>query len=240
MFEVLLCYSNHFLERFMCARFTISQSEKELLAEFEAKSIDPDYRETYNLAPTQLAPVILAQKPEAIQLLHFGLVPFWAKDKKSSYSMMNARQETVLENRTFKPLMTHNKRCLVLADGFYEWKTEGKKKLPYRFTLLNRKAFAFAGLWSQWKSEDQKEVYESFTILTTKPNEQVATLHDRMPVILTKEEEKLWLSDDVPPIELIQLCDPYPAEEMKMYPVSTEVNKATNNHQDLILPMNSQ
>lgn len=224
----------------MCARFTMTQEDKALLAEFEAKTIDEQYRQSYNLAPTQLAPVIISQKPEAIQLFHFGLVPFWAKDKKSSYSMMNARQETVLENNTYKPLMIHNKRCLVLADGFYEWKTEGKKKLPYRFVLLNRKAFAFAGLWSQWKSEDKKEVYESFTILTTTPNEQVATLHNRMPVILTKEEEKLWLSDDVPPAELIKLCDSYPDEEMKMYPVSTNVNKAVNNHQDLILPMNSK
>jgi putative SOS response-associated peptidase YedK len=224
----------------MCARFTMTQEDKALLAEFEAKSIDEQYRKSYNLTPTQLAPVIISQKQEVIQLFHFGLVPFWSKDKKSSYSMMNARQETVLENNTYKPLMIHNKRCLVLADGFYEWKTEGKKKLPYRFTLLNRKAFAFAGLWSQWKSEDKKEIYESFTILTTSPNKQVATLHNRMPVILTKEEEKLWLSDDVPPAELIQLCNAYPDEEMDMYPVSTEVNKAVNNHQDLILPMNSK
>ncbi|MGI4728864.1 MAG: SOS response-associated peptidase [Janthinobacterium lividum] len=224
----------------MCARFTITKDQKELLDAFTAKTIDPDYHENYNLAPTQLAPVIISQKPEAIQLFHFGLIPFWSKDKKSSFSMMNARQETVLENKTYKPLMTHNKRCLVLADGFYEWKTEGKKKLPYRFTLLNREIFAFAGLWSQWKSEDKKEIYESFTILTTTPNEQVAKLHNRMPVILTKEEEKLWLSDEVPPKDLISLCDPYPAEEMAMYAVSTEVNKATNNHQDLILPMNSQ
>ena len=154
--------------------------------------------------------------------------------------MMNARQETVLENNTYKPLMLHNKRCLVLADGFYEWKTEGKKKLPYRFVLNHRKTFAFAGLWSQWKSEDKKEIYESFTILTTSPNAQVATLHNRMPVILTKEEEKLWLANDMPPAELMQLCDPYPDEEMNMYPVSTDVNKAVNNHQDLILPMNSK
>ncbi len=224
----------------MCARFTMTQDEKALLKEFEAKTIDENYRESYNLAPTQLAPVIIAQKPEAIQLFHFGLVPFWSKDKKSSYAMMNARQETVLENKTFKPLMIHNKRCLVLADGFYEWKTEGKKKLPYRFKLLNRKTFAFAGLWSQWKSEDKKEVYESFTILTTTPNQHVGTLHNRMPVILAKEEEKLWLSDDVSPNDLIKLCDPYPDEEMDSYAVSAEVNKATNNHQDLILPMNSQ
>lgn len=224
----------------MCARFTITQEQQFLLAEFEAKSIDEQYRESYNLAPTQLAPVIISQKPEIIQLFHFGLVPFWSKDKKSSYSMMNARQETVLENHTYKPLMVHNKRCLVLADGFYEWKTEGKQKLPYRFTLLNRKVFSFAGLWSQWKSEDKKEIHESFTILTTSPNEQVGKIHNRMPVILAKEEEKLWLSDDVSPNNLLELCDPYPDEEMKMYAVSTAVNKAINNHEDLILPANSQ
>jgi putative SOS response-associated peptidase YedK len=224
----------------MCARFTMTQEDKNLLAEFEAKTIDEQYRRSYNLGPTQLAPVIISQKPEAIQLFHFGLVPFWSKDKKSSYSMMNARQETVLENNTYKPLMIHNKRCLVLADGFYEWKTEGKKKLPYRFFLLNRKAFAFAGLWSRWKSEDKTEVYDSFTILTTTPNAHVATLHNRMPVILAKEEEKLWLSDDISPAELIQFCDPYPDDEMEMYPVSTDVNKAVNNHEDLILPMNSK
>lgn len=224
----------------MCARFTMTQEDKALLAEFEAKTIDEQYRQSFNIAPSQLAPVIISQKPEAIQLFHFGLVPFWAKDKKSGYSMVNAREETVLQNNTFKPLMVHNKRCLVLADGFYEWKTEGKKKLPYRFVVPGRKAFAFAGFWSQWKSKDKKEVYESFTILTTTPNDQAATVHDRMPVILTKEEEKLWLSDDVPPAELLKLCKPFPDTEMEMYPVSTEVNKAINNHEELILPMNSQ
>lgn len=223
----------------MCARYTITPTPKELLSEFGASAIDPDYRPSYNLAPTQTSPVIIAQKPEAIQLFHFGLVPYWAKDLKTGFKMMNAKSETVMELPTFKPLMKHNKRCLVLADGFYEWKTEGKKKRPYRFTLAERNLFAFAGLWSQWKNEDGTQIYESFTILTTTPNAKVGQLHDRMPVILEKEHEKLWLDGDVPPAELLQLCIPYPQEEMKMYPVSPEVNVAKNNHQDLILPMNS-
>ena len=154
--------------------------------------------------------------------------------------MLNARKETIMEKASFKPLMEKNKRCLVLCDGFYEWETIGKDKLPYRFILPDQPIFAFAGLYSWWKDKITEEWYKTFTILTTEPNGMVGKLHDRMPVILTKEEEKIWLTDGVPISDLLNLCDPFPEVEMDIYRVSKEVNNVRNNHCDLILPENSQ
>jgi len=223
----------------MCARYTLSKEEKKLLQAYEAKLIAP-FEPSFNIAPTQTAALITADEPEWIQQFHFGLVPFWAKDKKVGVSMLNARSETLLEKPAFKPLLLQNKRCLVLADGFYEWKTEGKEKLPYRFILKTREVFAFAGLWSQWIDPVTKDPYRSFTILTTSPNDDVAELHNRMPVILSKEEEKVWLDGSVNPNDLLSLCDSYPADDMEKYRVSKEVNKVVNNHCNLILPANSE
>jgi putative SOS response-associated peptidase YedK len=199
-----------------------------------------EYKPNWNLAPTQSACVITADEPHLINQYHFGLVPHWAKDIKVGYSMLNARKETVLEKTSFKPLMEKNKRCLVLTDGFYEWETIGKEKLPYRFILPDRPLFAFAGLYSWWQDKTTGNWYKSFTILTTEPNNKVAKLHDRMPVILTKEEEKIWLTDGVPMNDLLGLCDTFPEVEMDLYRVSKEVNNVRNNHCDLILSANTQ
>jgi len=219
----------------MCARYTLTKAEKELLKEYPVE-IPEALTCNYNVAPTHAMPVITADDPGRIQLMNFGLVPHWAKDKKVGYSMLNARKESLLEKPSFKPLMVHNKRCLILADGFYEWKTIGKDKLPYRFILPDRSVYAFAGLWSQWIDPATRLPYRSFTIITTPPNGVVSELHDRMPVILNKEEEKIWLSSDLKPDELIhELCDHYPDELMRKYRVSRDVNKVANNHAELIL-----
>lgn len=223
----------------MCARYTETKPADELLQIFNVKSIDP-FRPGYNIAPTREAPVITADEPDRIQAFHFGLVPFWADDTRIGNKLLNARSEGVLENKVFRPLMTHHKRCLVIADGFYEWKAEKDGKQPYRFTLTDRQPFAFAGLWSQWKNPETKRLYNSFSILTGKPNAHVSQLHDRMPIILHSDEHELWLSTDVPVNELMQLCHPFPDEEMDMYPVSREVNKVVNDYADLILPANSK
>jgi putative SOS response-associated peptidase YedK len=223
----------------MCARYTETKPADQLLQSFQVKSIDP-FLPGYNIAPTREAPVITADEPDRIQAFHFGLVPFWAEDTRIGSKLLNARSETLLELRTFKPLMTHHKRCLVLADGFYEWKAETTGKQPYRFTLTDEQPFAFAGLWSQWKNPETKRLYNSFTIITGKPNQQVGSLHDRMPIMLHPEDQQLWLSNDVPLNELMQLCKPFPDEEMQMYPVSKDVNKVTNDHAGLILPANSK
>ncbi len=223
----------------MCARYTQTQTADQLLQTYQAQSIDP-FKASYNIAPTQNALIITAEEPDRIQSFHFGLVPFWAGDTRIGTKMLNARSETLMNLRTFKPLMIHNKRCLVIADGFYEWKAEPNGKQPYRFKLNNRKVFSFAGLWSQWKNTDTSRYYNSFAIITGKPNKHVEQLHNRMPVILQPEDEKLWLADDVPINQLLELCKPYADDEMEMYPVSKEVNRAVNDYAELILPANSQ
>ncbi|QJD95181.1 SOS response-associated peptidase [Mucilaginibacter robiniae] len=223
----------------MCARFSLSKADQEIAKTYEVKVIDP-FAPSYNTAPGMNSAIITADQPQGIQQYHFGLVPHWAKDVKIGYKMFNAKAETITELPSFKPLMNKGKRCLVLVDGFYEWKTEAGQKQPYRFELTDRDVFAFAGLYSHWHNPQDQQWYRSFSIITTTPNQTVGELHNRMPVILSPEEEKLWLAQDVPAKELLPLLDTYPDEEMKKFRVSKDVNKAVNNYADLILPQNSK
>jgi putative SOS response-associated peptidase YedK len=231
----------------MCARYTLTKSEKQLLEAYNVK-LEMPFEPNFNLAPTQNGLVITADEPEIAQPMHFGLVPHWAKDIKLNFSTLNARSEEAATNRTWAPLLQHHKTCLVLADSFYEWDKKSGKSIPYRLVLKDRELFAFAGLWSQWKDKFSGEVYRSFTIMTTVANETVGKVHDpkfRMPVILDKFQEPFWLSKNISVPDLLTLCDPYPDESMSAYQVSTSVNstvinKAHNNHPELILPLNSQ
>jgi putative SOS response-associated peptidase YedK len=231
----------------MCARYTLTKSEKQLLEAYNVK-LEMPFEPNFNLAPTQNGLVITADEPEIAQPMHFGLVPHWAKDIKLNFSTLNARSEEAATNRTWAPLLQHHKTCLVLADSFYEWDKKSGKSIPYRFVLKDRELFAFAGLWSQWKDKFSGEVYRSFTIMTTVSNKTVGQVHDpkfRMPVILDKFQEPFWLSKDISVPDLLTLCDPYPDESMSAYQVSTSVNstvinKVHNNHPELILPLNSQ
>ncbi len=223
----------------MCARYTLTKKDKEIAKRYRVKNID-GFLPNYNIAPTQQSLVLTADEPNRLQAFHFGLVPHWAKDKKIGYSLLNARSETALEKPSFKPLIIKNKRCLVIADGFYEWKTEGKEKLPFRFVLPGEELFSFAGLWSQWIDPVSKAFYHSFAIMTTSPNQTVAELHDRMPVILSEAEEKLWLDGQISPNEIMKLCDSFPDQNLRKYAVSKDVNKVSNNHDQLILPLNSK
>jgi putative SOS response-associated peptidase YedK len=226
----------------MCSRFTLSKEDKELEQTYHAKVIDP-FAPNYNIAPTDLAPIIRADKPDQILHYHWGIIPWHAKEKKISYSTINARTDKLLSSPLWKPLMLSAKRCIVLADGFYDWETTPDgEKLPYRFTLKNEKVMSMAGLWEGWKDPKTGELYHSFTIVTIDPNEKIGAIHDRMPVILTKEEEKIWLSKDVPLKDLIAICDVYPPDQLNMTRVSKKVNatstsKRPNNSPDLIQPM---
>ncbi len=230
----------------MCARYTLSKKEKELLKAYQVK-LPEVFHPNYNLAPTQQGLVITADEPDIAQQMHFGLVPHWAESIKLDFSTLNARSEDATAKKTYAPLLIHHKTCLVLADGFYEWDRKSGKPLPYRFILKERELFAFAGLWSQWKDQLSGSVYRSFTIMTTKANETVGKVHDpkfRMPVILDKKEEQLWLSKDIGVPELLSLCDPYPDDLMESFRVSTSVNstvinKEPNNNPKLILPVNN-
>jgi len=231
----------------MCGRYTITKTEKEIKQVYPV--IIPDnFTPNYNLAPTQQGLVITSDEPAIAQQMHFGLVPHWAKDIKLNFSTLNARSEEAATNRTWAPLLLHHKTCLVLADSFYEWDKKSGKSIPFRFVLNDREIFAFAGLWSQWKNKENGEVYRSFTIMTTKSNEIVGKVHDpkfRMPVILDKNEEDLWLNKELSVPEILSLCDSYPDNGMSSYQVSTSVNSAVvnkqaNNAPELIMPLNSQ
>lgn len=223
----------------MCGRYTQTQDLNKLKERFEAVAENLEIFPQYNLAPTQDGPVVvMGDKAPAIKIMRWGLVPFWAKDEKIGNKMINARAETLAEKRTFKGLL-RRKRCLVPADGFYEWRKEpGQRgKTPMRFTVSNEDLFAFAGLWDRWNNPDGEEL-ETYIIITTAPNDLLATVHNRMPVILKRADEKKWLDsarDD--PQSLLDLLAPYPADEMKGYEVSRSVNSPKHNAPDCIEPV---
>lgn len=224
----------------MCARYTLSKSEQEIAAAYNAKVINP-FKPDTNIAPTDGGLIIRADEQDIIHNYHFGLVPWFAKDTKSAFKNVNARNDTLLTSGQWKPLMEKSKRCLVLADGFYEWQDTGSEKLPWRFTLKDRDIFAFAGLYSRWANPKDKSEYWSFTMITTDPNETLEPFHDRMPVILTKDQEKLWLGTDVPVRDLVEICNnQYPDELMNAYRVSKAVNVTKGGHNkgpELIMPI---
>lgn len=231
----------------MCSRYTLTARQEKLLEAYNVK-LPPAYQPNYNLAPTQNGLVITADEPEIAQLMHFGLVPYWAADTKLNISTLNARSEDVLNKTTYSPLVVNHKTCLVLADGFIEWDKKSGKSIPFRFTLKDRELFAMAGLWSQWKSRTGDVVYRSFTIMTTTSNQMVGKVHDpkfRMPVILNPSDEKVWLSKDIAPSAQLSLCVPYPDDLMDVTQLSTDINATVvkgviNNRPELILPINSQ
>ena len=199
---------------------------------FKVRIAEEEYKVRYNAAPGQKLWVIPEETPEQAQLFHWGLVPYWAKDPKIGNRLINARAETVSQKPAFRtPFRKH--RCLVLSDGFYEWDKKGARKIPYRITLKDEGPFAFAGICDYWKDAEGKEL-KSFCIITTAANELVATIHERMPVILSKEDERLWLDPHLDIKEATAMLKPFPAEAMKMYPLSTLINKPHNDTEDVI------
>ncbi|NIP29862.1 MAG: SOS response-associated peptidase, partial [Candidatus Dadabacteria bacterium] len=181
----------------MCGRFTLFYDKKTLEDEFDIEIEQPElFKPSYNIAPTQDSLVIYTKADKRIcTKMRWGLVPFWAKDIKIGYKMINARAETVDEKASFKKPLK-DKRCLVLTNGFYEWKkVDSKTKIPYFVRLKNKKPFTFAGLWDKWDKEGND--LNTFTIITTNANELVRTIHDRMPVILNREGRFKWLDPDL-------------------------------------------
>jgi putative SOS response-associated peptidase YedK len=170
------------------------------------------------------------------QSMRWGLVPHWAKDPSVSYRMINARAETVAEKPAYRKLLA-KKRCLIPADGFYEWRVgpDGKKQ-PVRFTLADGELFAFAGLWTSWLDRESGELLDSCTIVTTTPNELCAKVHDRMPVILPADAEWAWLDPSLEPEKAKALLVPYPASAMRAAVASTLVNSPRNEGSELLVP----
>jgi putative SOS response-associated peptidase YedK len=178
----------------------------------------------FNVAPTQWAPVITASEPDQIQLFRWGMIPSWAKDESIGTNMINARSETILEKPVYRSAL-QRRRCLVLADGFYEWKRAGKKAQPFRLTLSDSAPFAFAGLWDHWQRPDGTEMW-SYTIITTTPNAIAAEIHNRMPVILDRPSALRWLDAEQTSENLSEILKPFPAEKMRAYLVNPIVNRA--------------
>lgn len=222
----------------MCGRFTLNQAETVLRAAFDVEQV-PDLAAQYNIAPTQLVATVLynaQSKKREFQQLRWGLIPSWAKDSGIGVKLINARAETVAEKPAFRSAF-QRRRCLVVADGFYEWQHQSGKKQPFYFRLQDGQPFGFAGLWSTWQSPQGEEI-GSCTILTTAANELLEPIHERMPVILTPNHYNLWLDPLIQrPEPLQQLLLPYPAPAMTAYPVSTLVNKPQNNTPDCIIPI---
>ena len=222
----------------MCGRFTLTVDPADLKEAFDDYVFPAKFAPRYNIAPTQPVLSIANDGRNTADFFVWGLIPSWAKDPAIGNRLINARGETLAEKPAFRGGFKY-KRCLILADGFYEWQAQPGKitKVPHFIRLKTGKPFAFAGLWDAWNSFDG-DLIKSCTIVTTTPNQLMAPIHNRMPVILNPADYSQWL-DPAPrnPDSLFPLIKPYPAEEMTAYPVSTLVNKPANDRAELIAPL---
>jgi putative SOS response-associated peptidase YedK len=229
----------------MCGRYTMFIKPEELKNRFRATVSDEVLEQIakprYNLAPTQDVPIITMQTGErTTEMVRWGLIPSWAKDESIASKLINARAETLLEKPSFKNAF-RQRRCLVIANGFYEWKSmsaksigagrsgkvtapKGTIKQPMYLRLKSGEPFAMAGLWEEWKHPETRVPVRSCTIITTEPNELIATLHHRMAVILSPSDEDIWLDDNIPTQDLLRLLRPFPSDLLEAFPVSSRVN----------------
>ncbi|MGB1287328.1 MAG: SOS response-associated peptidase [Aggregatilineales bacterium] len=219
----------------MCGRYTLTTDSSTLQKTFNLDELpEVEIQARYNIAPTQPVSVITSARPRQLTFMQWGLVPSWAKDPSIGHKMINARSETVHEKPSFRSAFKR-RRCIIPADGFYEWKKEGKVKKPQFIHMKNRAVFGLAGLWETWQSPHGDELI-TCTILTTEPNDLVKPLHHRMAVILPSDHYDTWLNTDSDAPELKALFDPYPPDDMRAYEVSTMVNSPRNEGPDLIVP----
>ena len=220
----------------MCGRYTYFPAEfSDLRLAWNVDEVF-DLKPQYNIAPTQEAPIIVqAAGKRTLELFRWGLIPWWAKDPAIGNRMINARAETLAEKPAFRNLL-EKRRCLVLADGFYEWRREGKRKIPMRFKLKSGEPFAFAGLWDSWKQPDGS-LLRTYTIVTTEPNDVLRPIHDRMPAMLSNNDALKWLAVDDEISHALTLLKPYPPEKMEGYDVSQLVSNPRNDSPECILPV---
>ena len=223
----------------MCGRYSLIAPPGLVKERFGAE-FSTDFAPTYNAAPSQHLPVITNAAPEQVRLMQWGLVPAWVKDRTSGPQPINARAETLAEKPSFRQLL-QRRRCLVLADSFFEWQQKEAHglppKTPHRILLASGQPYAFAGLWDEWLDRATGEILPTFTIVTTEPNALMQPLHHRMPVILEgPEAERAWLSDTVSPADHQALLRPYPAELMREYVISKLVNSPAHNDPAVLEP----
>lgn len=233
----------------MCGRYSLFTPTDELVSRFDAEPARP-LEPRYNCAPGQELPVVANDAPEEFRFPKWGLVPEWADDGSAGSGLINARAETVRDKPSFREAF-ERRRCLVVADGFYEWSARDGEKRPYRVAFEDDRPFAMAGLWERWRPRQTQtglsdfaggggpdadpDELETFAVVTTEPNEVVSSLHDRMAVVLAPDEESTWLHGDAE--AAASLLDTHPGDEMRAYPVSTRVNDPTNDAPDLIEPV---
>ncbi|MBI1800376.1 MAG: SOS response-associated peptidase [Chloroflexi bacterium] len=220
----------------MCGRFTLSTNLADIQQAFNIQEVAFAPEPSYNIAPTQpVMAVIQHENRNRLDVMRWGLIPVWAKDIAIGSKMINARAETLAEKPSFKRLLK-SRRCLIVADGFYEWQKLGARKTPMYIRLASHQPFAFAGLYDRWTSPDGEPI-TSCAIITTEPNALMQPIHNRMPVIVPQDQRSLWLDPANRHADgLLALLKPYPAEEMEAYAVSRLVNSPENNSPDCIVP----
>lgn len=218
----------------MIERYSITATSSKISDRFETEVLE-NYTPHYNAAPTHLLPVITVNAPHGVSTFYWGTPPEWAKNKTLTEKIVNVRAEAILEKPMLKKGMMKN-RCIIPADGFYAWKKVGKKtSIPYRVITNDQELFSFAGIWEEFEDTDGNELH-TFSIITTPSNAMVATLQERMPAILTKDMEKIWLDVHSTESDLMKVLVAYPTEKMSNYPVSARINNANTNVPSLITP----
>jgi putative SOS response-associated peptidase YedK len=226
----------------MCGRYRLSRRKQIIQEHFDTLSGEEDWRPRYNIAPTQPVPIIRQHPKEPrrdLSLVRWGLIPSWAKDASDAAGMINARSETAATKPAFRDALK-SRRCIIPADGFYEWSRTGKTKQPYCFEVNHGELFAFAGLWERWKDPSGNWI-KSCSILTTTPNAVTSTVHDRMPVILNPDGYELWLDLGFTDVTAVaEMLKPYDARLMRCYSVSTRINQAVNDDAECAKPVEIQ
>jgi putative SOS response-associated peptidase YedK len=218
----------------MCGRFTLTVDPADLQMLLDLIDVPGELKPRYNIAPTQPVAVVASPTDRKVEIFQWGLIPSWSKDPSMASRLINARAETVHEKPAFRVPFAR-KRCLILADGFYEWKTLEDGKQPYYIRLSSGAPFAFAGLWDHWTSPEGDE-RRTCAIITCEPNELMSRLHNRMPVIFDKTTMWDWLDPAAPPLALKAMLVPYNAGAMTAYPVSHAVNRPANDSPDCVMP----
>lgn len=219
----------------MCGRFSLTRVDViEKFFGVSTSEISSELKPRYNIAPSQTSPVILEESNDKLSIAKWGLIPHWAKDPSIGNKMINARAEGIDEKPAFrKPFASQ--RCLVLADGFYEWKKVGNSKIPFRIERKDKELFAFAGLYDKWR-ESENKIITTFIIITTKPNKTLEKIHDRMPVILLPDQQKKWLNkyNDNNKDNLFELLKPSPDDILNSYAISNIINSPSNDSPEVI------
>lgn len=197
----------------MCGRFVLISDLKDIQKNFDIHDVLCEYKPSWNIVPSKSVPVVIRRNGKnQMECLRWGLIPSWSKDPSISKKLINARAETVDKKPSFREAFK-KRRCLIIADGFYEWRKEGNRKIPLYFYLKSGRPFGFAGLYETWLSKDKMEI-KTCVIITTAANEMIATVHDRMPVILSKDNGRIWLEEMSDLSSLFSILKPYSAEEM--------------------------